>query len=171
MNKEQKQLSAEQWFGRADDFWATSRYLEREKPAGIMPVMVCKAFATEAYLKALLTLRGTPVPQTHNLHRLFEMLPAADKCQIEEGWNQNTLPGLLKAQKTAPDFADVPSNLAEALKQAALAFLDWRYLAEGTLYWFVGGFPMQVREVIFEAKPDWRDNPPDEHGKPRPADV
>lgn len=170
MADDEKQLSAEQWFGRADAFWSASRYLGRDKPAGPMPVVICMAFATEAYLKSLLTIRRTSVPRTHNLHRLFELLPDADRAEIEGRWNKRSLPAVQKALETAPDKFDDPAGLMLALKEAALAFMDWRYLVDGKSYWFLGGFPMEVREFIFELHPEWEANLPDEYGKTRPAD-
>ena len=163
-----KQLTAAEWFGRVDEFWAASAHLGKNVPHLTTPNVVSGAFAMEAYLKCLLTLRKKAFPPDHNLHRLFKLLPIEDRNAIEKVWNEDALPKILQAQKTAPKaFAGhMPKTLNQALKRAREAFKEWRYMTTGGVRYFtVGRFGMHVRDVILQIHPEWRADPPDIFGR------
>lgn len=162
---EKKQLTVAQWFGRGDEFWASARILEKADSQLASPNVVLRAFATEAYLKCLLTLRKKHFPPDHDLKRLFDLLPLDDKNLIEEEWNKYTFPNLSKAASTAPTGITVANSLRQALKLSSSAFKDFRYRASGNKYWYLGSFPMQVRHRVFTIHPDWENSPPDIFGK------
>jgi hypothetical protein len=160
-----KQLSAPKWFGRADEFMiAAGKLQDNLSPA--IPIVVCRAFAAEAYLKCLLTVRQKHFPPDHDLKRLFTLLPLADKQYIEESWNRRTLAKMPKpGAPGAPVGLVIPKTLQQALKQARHAFKEWRYTDTGVLHWFVGSFPDDTRRAILTAHPEWEADPPDSFGK------
>jgi len=166
-------LTAAAWLGRADQFWMAAQALI-QSPMGLatfpIPAVTCQAFATEAYLKGLLTLRGAPFPNDHNLLELFKRLPIADRESIEARWNIECLPNALKSKANAPAGFNIPTSLRGALKQSKNAFVLWRYFSEDLnegIYFGVDLFPVFVRELILQAHPEWRTNPPDGWGKQR----
>jgi hypothetical protein len=161
--------TAAQWFGRADEFWAAADLIgARGVKSPVIPNVVCRSFASEAYLKCLLTIRQKHFPPEHDLELLFRRLPDDDKKAIEEAWNVKCLPTLQKAARNAPqklkDAGLIPNTLNQALKMAANAFKDWRYNPRGMMAFMLNTFPLHVRDVIIATQPDWRDDPPDAHG-------
>lgn len=124
------------------------------------PSELHRAFAAEAYLKSLLTLRKKHFPQDHNLWRLFGLLPLEDKRQIEESWNAETLPNVLQAAKNPPPDIVPPTTMMQCLKKSAEAFKEWRYNTKETRYWWLGSFPNNVRNCILDLRPEWRTSSP-----------
>lgn len=160
---QKRRMGAGEWFGMADQFSAAAHIIvQHSNSAGkhfIFPQVACRAFAAEAYLKCLLTLRSKHFPPDHNLRTLFRILPAEDRAIIEEWWNAETLPNVLRAGQNPTTFP-VPSTFEQCLKRSAEAFKEWRYNTKETRYWWLGGFPNNVRRRILDMKPDWVISPP-----------
>jgi len=158
-------LDAHGWFERADHFHYTAVFLmQQPQPMQFIyarPHIVMKAFAAEAYLKALLAVEGITPPKIHNLLSLFDKLkPASRKC-ITAWWNKHSKPILDKARaQPVPDY--IPArNLRDALDEASSAFIDWRYHGNKAYMGFsILAFPHLVRNRILELKPDWSVAPP-----------
>lgn len=77
--------------GAANSFWlAASRNFEkrwtnpRQFQMLLVPGVVCSAFSIELGLKAILFDSGNP-PRTHDLSKLFDLLPTATQDQIVAG--------------------------------------------------------------------------------------
>lgn len=160
-----RRLTAAEWFGRADQFLAAANYLETERKHLMIPNVVLRAFASEAYLKCLLTFRQKQFPPTHDLHLLFSRLPSEDRGQIEKEWNAAMLPMLQHVSTHTTAEFTVGTTLIQVLKQCAEAFKEWRYEVEQPRYWTLGGFARHVRGRITQLNPDWADDPPDIFGK------
>jgi hypothetical protein len=169
MADKKRRPNAREWFGRADEFWlAATMFGLKGEHGPIIPNVVCRAFASEAYLKCLLTIRQKHFPPEHDLHLLFGLLPLLDKQAIEAPWNVHCLPILRQAKANVPPSINadlIPNTLTQALKAAANAFKDWRYQVEGPQPFMLNTFAIHVRDVIIDAHPDWRDDPPDAHGR------
>ena len=122
-----------------------------------LPHIVLKAFATEAYLKALIMVEGKAPPKIHNLLLLFDELDLESKKLIQRWWNKKCAPELAKARKHQDDIVKVPKTMRGALSQAADAFVEWRYVGSGSYIGFmILGFPLLVRRRILEKMPEWR---------------
>jgi len=76
-----------------------------------VPAVVCNAFAIELYLKALLTLEGSP-SSGHDLSALFEKLQQPTRSVIH---------GRLKMNE---------ADFAPQIAAVAKAFVEWRYIFE-----------------------------------------
>jgi HEPN domain-containing protein len=72
-----KKLTAE-WLAKAEDDLATARKLLRGKPVLTDPVAFHGQQAVEKFLKALLQEWGLPIPRTHDIPRLIDLLLPAD---------------------------------------------------------------------------------------------
>lgn len=152
-------MTAREWIATADQFWLSSHKFDPPEEF-VAPFVVCRSFATEAYLKCLLLLRGKQYPNDHDLMRLFKILPHDDRVEIEASWNQSSRPTVLRAAQTAPAHLNMPTTLTQALKRSRNAFKEWRYKTGDITYWYLGFFAIDVRAKIVELRPDWSDPVP-----------
>jgi hypothetical protein len=174
--KDNKPLKASQWFGIADQFIRgasmLAEYIELSgSGAVLLPDLTSRAFATEAYLKCLLTIRRRKCPNVHNLEMLFGLLPPADQKYNKAKWDVHSLPTLVAAadDPTKPKGFPVVRDLEGALHVSKDAFIEWRYETSLGAVWYLLHFPFFVRERILESKPKWEKSPPDFLGKfPKP---
>lgn len=94
--------------------------LYEDHPEFLFPFIVNASFACELYLKAIHYFNGTKFPKSgtdgHNLEKLFDLLPIADKQHLVNSF-----------QMEYGDTFDLE------LSAAALAFLDWRYWFEADM--------------------------------------
>ena len=102
----------------ADSFWlAAARSLEQRRinPTQfqmlLIPSVVCSAFSIELGIKAILLRSGQP-PKTHNVAKLFRILPPAIQDQVVSACG-----------KPRQDFD-------AALEEVAELFEEWRYIYE-----------------------------------------
>lgn len=102
----------------ADSFWlAAARSFEQRRinPTQfqmlLIPGVVCSAFSIELGMKAILLSNGKP-PKTHNLVKLFELLPSAIQDRVVGA-----------CAKTRKEFGT-------SLESAAKLFEEWRYVYE-----------------------------------------
>ena len=100
----------------ADSFWlAAARNMEQRRinpkqfQMLLIPGVVCSAFSIELGIKAMLLPAGKP-PKTHNLTKLFELLPQAIQDQVV---------AVCGRPRDAFDTA---------LSSIANAFEEWRYV-------------------------------------------
>jgi hypothetical protein len=120
-------LEGHGWFERADHFHYSSLHLAMQ-PQELQfiyarPHIVLKAFASEAYLKALLCVEETHFEKIHDLLALFELLSLDSKKLIEKWWNKESKPILDGARRGAAkvDYK-APRTLRGALDESATAF-------------------------------------------------
>jgi HEPN domain-containing protein len=85
-----------------------------EMMGGLMGSVVLHAFAVELALKALCMKRRINFPRTHDLSRLFALLPQEDQVLASEGYAKR----------------DPASLLTDVLRTNANAFEEWRYQHE-----------------------------------------
>jgi hypothetical protein len=162
---DRRKMVADEWFLRADQFWIAAEWLARQEDVAserlIFPNITCRAFASEAYLKCLLTLRGKHFAPDHDLRYLFKLLPLDDKDAIEQSWNEGSLPAVLARAPDHPSGVETPRTLSQALKRSALAFKDFRYRSpSGRGHWFLGNQPLDVRNHVLALVPEWKTKPP-----------
>ncbi len=72
----------------------------------------------EKYLKALLVLRGTPFPKTHDIRRLTALIPAKLRPKLDRKW-KDRLTDYATVMRYPGVETDIP--LREARQAAALA--------------------------------------------------
>jgi hypothetical protein len=110
------------------------------------PAFMTAAFCAELYLKCLLRISGKPVPHTHNLSRIFRLLPAEFQADVER-------------QYAATDGA--PATAREAIENAVGAFEAYRYyfqsrhLLSPNKQISAKAIIISVRNVIWEQRPKW----------------
>jgi hypothetical protein len=74
-----------------------------EMMGGLLGAVVLRAFSIELALKAVCVKRGVAYPKTHDLAKLFAILPSADRTAAAKGYEKKNptskggLEGLLKA--------------------------------------------------------------------------
>jgi hypothetical protein len=156
---------AREWFDRGDEFNYTQHELHKrgrqtgEQGLFIHPIITLKAFASECYLKSLITLEGSSPPEIHHLLRLFDRLRPASKDKIEKLWNRHSKPELDKWKRQFPKDK-LPNNLRAALDESAEAFVHWRYVhTSSRLQYSAMAFPQYVRWRIVELT-NWGYDPP-----------
>jgi hypothetical protein len=89
-----------------------------EMMGGLMSSVVLHAFALELALKALCVKRGQAYPKTHDLSKLFDLLPPDDRAAAAKGYEQRHPNSKAKG------------GLEGLLKANAHAFEEWRYQHE-----------------------------------------
>lgn len=120
--------------------------------------VVLSAFASELFIKCLLTLDSKSWGNDHNLHRLYKRLNEHVRRKIEQKWlaySQNKKyfviieNGVAKAPK---------SDLEGALKDCGDAFVAMRYVYEDPKKsnYYISELPIILREVILEEQPNWK---------------
>lgn len=173
--REKKPLKAAQWFGIADQFIRGAQTLggyheQTGDGSQVLPDLTCRAFATEAYLKCLLTIRRRAFPNIHDLKQLFELLLPADQKYIRSEWDEHSLPIILGAANAGfPRNVPVVRDFHGALLHSKDAFVEWRYETNLGATWYLLHFPFFVRERVLQSKPKWVSSPPDFFGKfPKP---
>jgi hypothetical protein len=87
-----------------------------EMMGGVMGSAVLRAFSLELALKALCVKRGVTYPKTHNLAKLFAILPSTDRASAANGY---------KKKNPTSD-----GSLEALLKANANVFEEWRYQHE-----------------------------------------
>jgi len=101
-------------------------------------------FAIELFLKALLTLLDLPVPKSHNIRALYDVIPQPVKALIESVYDTkwpeqvHQLHGraaftLARGPLEGPqwgDYTKVSLALPDVLARSSDLFQDWRYVFE-----------------------------------------
>lgn len=120
----------------ANAFWlAAARNMEQRRLSTtqfqmlLVPSVVCAAFSIELGIKAMLLPTGSP-PKTHNLAKLFSLLPQPVKDQIIEGCGQSR------------DAFDV------SLATIANVFDEWRYIYESENISLDNGFLNALADAV-----------------------
>jgi hypothetical protein len=149
-----RDLTVEDWLLLGDQFIEGARRLDRSTPniQVMHPAVVCRAFASEAYLKCLLTVLQTPFEGDHDLKRLYKLLPDDEKKAIKAGFDARMVQRLRDFK--APAGFNVPKSLMGALRQSGEAFVSWRYMKNDYDAWYLGDFPVHVRDRIVLYRPD-----------------
>ena len=124
------------------------------------PAMMLSVFASELYLKCLLSMENGKVPNTHNLKALFKYLQPATRKRLEELWDQSVRQPhrqvVLNHIRTLPEGQNLRLDLTYALDIGANSFIELRYLYEtNRTYFLLGDFPDMLRTVILERQPSW----------------
>lgn len=159
-----KPMTEGQWFARGEQFLIASNALSK-CPEGSthwvdLPLVGCRAFATECYLKCLLTMDQIKFPYTHNLRDLFYLLPVGRRQKLGKEWASWVKGRLPKTSQDAPVGWKSPRTLGIALQQSARAFEQFRYQSTDVGGWSLMIFPWMVRDTIIEERPHWDDYEP-----------
>jgi len=134
-------------------------------PEFLFPSVVCQAFSLELYLKCMIVIEGSPYPATHDLEKLYELITAENRSEIEK----ICLPHLPLQQKMSDAFhkqANKPGPAPIVTFQGMLhashrAFEAFRYVHEKTTLsdgqgWSGGPIVQSVRERLMVVHPEWR---------------
>ena len=124
------------------------------------PAMMLSVFASELYLKCLLSMEIGKVPNTHHLKALFRDLQPATRERLEDLWDQDIRrpqrQRVLDHIRTLPGGQNLRLDLAYALDVGANSFIELRYLYEtNETYFILGDFPNLLQTVILERQPSW----------------
>jgi hypothetical protein len=87
------------------------------------------AFAVELYLKCLLAVEGSQIPDTHNLKTLFNQLSRQSKDKIRKRHNR-----LAKEHPVLSGFRQrlgIKTDLDSLLEDGQDVFIQFRYMFEG----------------------------------------
>lgn len=117
----------------------------------VPPVIVCRAFAFELFLKCLIELEGGNYPKKHTLRLLFNLLSSTSQVDIKSRsivccaqW------GSVRAPEPNPD---------KALDMSSEAFERFRYWFEpdymGQSSWLADSLLRGIRDRLVMLKPDW----------------
>lgn len=149
-------------FWRGDSFLYASHLIKGEKPTTpaererfacvTSPYATSMTFATELYLKVLRNIEcGDNHLSTHDLTLLFGDLPEYLRDKIEEVWEK---------EEAKLNWSNAGGRLAtdvmDALKQSAWAFVDFRYETEETITYCIDQLPYILRWAILAKRPDWK---------------
>lgn len=107
-------------------------------------------------MKALLVLQGAPdVPLSHDLEAIFMELSGPTRRAIEEWWDTECQPHIEKLRSDVEGGGFMPPRtIGEALRQAANAFVEWRYgEGEDELY-SLAWLPGALRQLVLRERPD-----------------
>jgi hypothetical protein len=147
------------WFQRGDSFHYSSMCLEDlidSTQTYTLPMIVLKAFSSEAYLKSLLMVEGREPPKIHHLLQLFDMLDIESKKRIRGWWGKQNLHKLATMKKAKVPGYRPPKTFRGALAASSNAFIEWRYVGAGsTIAYLLFSFPLDVRRRILELRPTW----------------
>lgn len=139
------------------------------------------AFAIELYIKALLDLLRSDVPQIHDLGKLYASLPLPAQAEIEgsyESWRKEWYGKrasitIAKGPTAAPEWDDTRAEshgLASVLERSGDVFSSWRYIYEFTqpthgshqFHRFEYGLLLSACRAIRSAVDDRLQNPPEQ---------
>jgi HEPN domain-containing protein len=152
-------------FIQAERFFRADIYLRKNDDYNHMnaiaiPSMVMSAFASELFLKALLTLENGWSPPGHNLKVLFSNVNNKTKMVITDLWDeQRQTPNEVLLRKFTEEHSStkIPSTLDEAIAVSALAFEKLRYVYEEGMeiqQFFLSNFPIVLRRAIIKVHPE-----------------
>lgn len=121
------------------------------------PTVILNSLSLEFFLKTFLYLRNVQVPGTHNLFRLFALLPPSDQADLMARYDK-----LIQAQrKPGKNLASSGfDKLDEALKKMANGFESRRYWYEDIPasrgeYLIGSSVPRVFVQAIIAIKPSW----------------
>jgi HEPN domain-containing protein len=111
---------ARRWLGEAEEELVVVEVLLADKRSPVRAACFHAHLAAEKALKALVIFRAVPLPKSHDLARLLQLLPSADASRLVRSdlvrlspW---TIEGRYPADLTEPGDDEVRS-LASAAKQ------------------------------------------------------
>ncbi|MFW6028249.1 MAG: hypothetical protein ACOC9Q_01850 [bacterium] len=118
-----------------------------------VPLAVCNAFAAEMYLKFLVLIRtGKEARNTHNLRKLFNLLPRSIQRLIQREWENP--PAIEQAIRAEISERFGSRTFDQTLDESADAFVEWRYHYEHkSLRRFSGDLMGAFRRVVFSLYP------------------
>ena len=122
-------------------------------PPTFVTALVCSVFSVELYLKTIMCLEASPIPQKHELDVLFGALPQPWIEKLRAAYaTEIALPEYVALRENGNYPKDIESNIGIAAK----AFVKWRYLFEGSLpgYW-IDPVRNAILKSIIVAKPEW----------------
>jgi hypothetical protein len=153
-------------FAHASKFFWTDKYLRSKSTTAEMvpmvahPAMVLSAFASELYLKCLLAIEESKVPDTHDLHDLFCRLNTKTQQRVEALWDEHIQhPDRAKVLDYIENVlkqGSVPRKLSWALEVGNRAFEELRYIYEvdkPSIKFVLGDLPELLRRVAIEKRP------------------
>ena len=117
------------------------------------PAMALSAFASELYLKCLLSIETGTVPRGHDLHSLFLRLKAETRHELDDLWDidirQPERSAVLEEIRKRPGAENFRLDLRYALEKGAKGFEELRYFyEEENSFFLLSDFPYLLRKVI-----------------------
>ena len=147
-------------FRMGESCYAASRQLLYQHSEDRLKVaaaaVLCNSFACEAYMKAILMLQGAAdVPQTHDLETIFSELNEPTRQLVERWWDEQCQPEIESLRSRVEESGySPPRTLAHALRQAANAFVEWRYGAGDDELYSIAWLPGPLRAIALQERPD-----------------
>ena len=133
------------------------------------PTLVCIAFATELYFKALIAIEKGKAPHGHDLSNLFRQVSKNRQLRVRQLFNEQTkAPAIMESRKNHAAFMEArgialkPLTFDAALEASAKGFEQLRYgyeLRPG-FEWMGAHICNAIVGVILEIHPDWLNHTP-----------
>lgn len=150
-------------FRQAEAFYQAIDQLHRTSSpqrisAVVIPIVVLSAFASELFLKCLLSIETGHVDRTHLLWDLFQKLSPATQARLCSAWDENQAGRVDVLDKLDQSNASaLPRDLPSCLEAGSDAFRLMRYIYEGgrDFAYVLSDFPIVGRKVTLELKPEW----------------
>lgn len=150
-----------QLFTNADNFRHTIETLT-QLPGDVrfgQSVVVLAAFASELFIKCIVTLESGHQPTGHDLATLFSKLSGPVRAKIEKLWDTEF--GAKRAAELDAVEKDlgvtIPRDFSSLLRLGAKSFAQVRYAHERKPAgnFFLTDFPLLLRAAIIDMKPGW----------------
>lgn len=144
-----------QLFTNADNF-----RLQSQLPGDVrfgQSVVVLAAFASELFIKCIVTLESGRQPAGHDLAALFSKISRAVRTKIEKRWDIEFAPK--RAEQLDAVEKDlgikIPRDFNSLLRVGAKSFAQMRYAHEQQPAgnFFLVDFPLLLRATIIDMKP------------------
>jgi HEPN domain-containing protein len=141
---------------QADDFLKAYHVLQKNYNAATLAVMspsiVCLAFAVELYLKDLHVILTGKAPRIHNIHKLFEKLPALIRNEIFAHKSISENPFMTRGDILSPEYFSrtYSSNdrFVDQMKAISEGFEKWRYAHESVTLKYESFFAIALIEAV-----------------------
>jgi hypothetical protein len=132
-------------------------------PSVASPAIILSAFASELYLKCILSLEsgGRHILATHELKTLYNDLRIDTRKRLEVMWAESNLkPMNVRARKAIAVVTGetIPEDLDWAISKANNAFVQLRYIHENDgngVGFIIHDLPAMLKTVILDMQPTW----------------
>jgi len=111
-------FEARRWLGEAEEELVVVDVLLADKRSPVRAACFHAHLAAEKALKALVIFRTVPLPRSHDLARLVQLLPAGDTSQLIRGDLARLSPWTIEGRYPA-DLSDPSDDEVRSLAEAA----------------------------------------------------
>jgi HEPN domain-containing protein len=146
---------------RQADLFLRSALDQRLAVAVASPALILSAFASEVYLKCIISIETGQMAHGHHLKNLYRRIGPQTRRTIEEKWDayvSSPVKQRLYAALSSVSGSPIPTDLDWTLSEGSSAFTSIRYLHEvdnSKTKFLLGDLPSILRDVIIQIKPEW----------------